>query len=451
MPIKEFLDNICNQIKYKPIRNEILEELKNHIEEQKENYIYEGMEETKAEQKAINQMGDAEEIGKRLNKIHKPKLDWKLLLSIIIMLCFGFLVVITRVSSGVTIGYELDGVTKYIIILTVGLICSIFIYFLDYRKILKYSNILYIIASISIIYSLISGTMVNGMPYLDLKIITLSPTLIAIPLYIIAFVGFIQSINKESNIKIKILKENNININIIKIIILALISILLFAIIPSKASGFIVGVVYLIISTVKLLQLKQNKKRYILMLWAVPIILGVLLVMIYVGLRGSNYILDRVIVSFQPEKDPAGGGRNGMNQNLIINSAQIFGKAEDTSNALQMFDEGTNYAFISILAHYGWGISILMVLSIILLSMRLIINAIKIKDVYGKLLIIGIASVFILQSILNLLMNLNLGIKADFNIPLISYGGSNLVINMMCLALALSIYRRKDIICLKTL
>lgn len=30
--IKEFLENVCNEIKYKPIRNDISEELALHIE-----------------------------------------------------------------------------------------------------------------------------------------------------------------------------------------------------------------------------------------------------------------------------------------------------------------------------------------------------------------------------------------------------------------------------------
>ena len=42
-------------------------------------------------------------------------------------------------------------------------------------------------------------------------------------------------------------------------------------------------------------------------------------------------------------------------------------------------------------------------------------------------------------------MNFNLGMQGDFNIPLISYGGINLIVNMLCLSLVLSIYRRKDI------
>lgn len=43
-------------------------------------------------------------------------------------------------------------------------------------------------------------------------------------------------------------------------------------------------------------------------------------------------------------------------------------------------------------------------------------------------------------------MNLNMGIKASFNIPLISYSCAGLVTNMMCLALVFCVYRRKNIL-----
>ena len=58
MQIKEFLNSVCEQIKYKPITEEISDELQNHIEEQKEYYIEKGMNEKEAEAKSINQMGN---------------------------------------------------------------------------------------------------------------------------------------------------------------------------------------------------------------------------------------------------------------------------------------------------------------------------------------------------------------------------------------------------------
>ena len=86
MLIKEFLENVCNEIKYKPIREDISEELSLHIQEQKEDYMKEGFDERNAEEKAVSNMGEAEEIGKKLNKIHRPKFDWILFIVVAVLI-----------------------------------------------------------------------------------------------------------------------------------------------------------------------------------------------------------------------------------------------------------------------------------------------------------------------------------------------------------------------------
>ena len=53
---KEFLDNVCSNIKYKPARKQIVEELKIHIDEVKEEKISEGYSAKEAEELAVNQM-----------------------------------------------------------------------------------------------------------------------------------------------------------------------------------------------------------------------------------------------------------------------------------------------------------------------------------------------------------------------------------------------------------
>lgn len=452
MQIKEFLDSVCEQIKYKPIRENIAEELKNHIEEVKENYMQEGLEETTAEEKAIEQMGEAQEIGKKLNKIHKPKLDWKLLLIVCVLLCFGFLVVQIRIENSLEFYSTQISISKYIFFLIIGIVLGIAIYFIDYTKLSKYPNIFYLIATGTIIYALVFGVNVNGIPYIYATIsITFSPAVIAIPLYIIAFVGFINNLNKENKLSEIISKYINIkvNMNLVKIIILSILSLGFLALIPSMASVLVLGLTYLILATVKIMQVKENKIKNIVKLWGTVTIVGMcLLIFILVT---SPFILERITVTTNPESDPHGGGWVAMNRKTIIESAKMFGEAENKSNALYLFDEGTDFAFISILAHYGWTVSIAIVLAIIALSIKLILNAIKIKDNYGKLLIIGISSMFILHAIFNILMNLNLWIESGFNFPFVSYGGANLVINMMSLALILSIYRKKDIIIMQNM
>lgn len=444
LQIKEFLDSVCEQIKYKPIRKNISEELQNHIEESKENYIKEGLEEQVAEEKAIKQMGEAQEIGKKLNKIHRPKLDWKLLLILMILLCFSGLVVLIKSRNDIELfGAEGESIKKFVTFVIIGIVVSIPIYFINYTKIKKYSNLLYLLATLSIIWALLFGSFVNGKPYIYLHLMTIAPEIVAIPLYIVAFIGFISKSKRENKIELKYTKIR-INMDLVKIIGLSILSLVLLELIPSITSVWTLGLIYMILGTAKILQVKENKIKNMVKLWGSVILIGIFILMQI--LTSNPYILNRLIASINPRNDATGDGWIAIERKSIIESAKLWGEAENTSNAIDLFDEGTNFAFISVLAHYGWIVSIGIVLAIITFSIKLILNAIKIKDNYGKLLIIGLSSMFILQSIFNILMNLNLWIEAGFYLPFISYGGGSLVINMMCLTFILAIYRKKDII-----
>ncbi len=447
MQIKDFLEKVCNEIKYKPIRKEISKELENHIEESKEAYMHKGESEENAINKAILDMGDAEVIGKTLNKIHRPKLDYKLCILLLILLCFTFLVVGIKTTSHVFSEGEGPFFIKTIVYLIIGFILGLVIYFMDYTKITRYSNYIYIASSILIIYTvLFSNYQINGIPYLNVgNIFTVSISTVAMPLFLISFIGFIQNVGKY-RVEFRVFNLETIKIDkgLIKIVVLSIFSLLLFVYIPSLTSAFILGIAYMIIATVKILKDSHKKVRNLLKLWGVVFALGIICIISLTA--GAPYFLERIITTFHPETDPEGAGWLGINRKLIIESASMFGEAEDMSNALELFDEGTEYAFISILAHYGWIVAILLIITIILISVKLIINSIKVKDAYGKMLIIGISCLFIFQSVFNVLMNLNLWFEAGFELPFISYGGTGLIMNMVCLALVLSIYRRKDIL-----
>ena len=128
MQIKEYLNKICEQIKYKPVREEISKEIEDHINDIKEDLIKDGANETTAEIKAINQMGNAEEIGRKLNKIHKPKLDWKLLIITFVLICFGFVVSFIKTTSDITEADNLNFMTKFILFTLLGIVLGIGVY-----------------------------------------------------------------------------------------------------------------------------------------------------------------------------------------------------------------------------------------------------------------------------------------------------------------------------------
>ena len=95
MRLNNFLNTVCDNIKYAPVRETIKTELKEHIIEEKQNYIDNGMNDLEAEQKAISNMGSPDQISQSFNKIYRKKLDWKLLLIFIILTAINILLFVS--------------------------------------------------------------------------------------------------------------------------------------------------------------------------------------------------------------------------------------------------------------------------------------------------------------------------------------------------------------------
>ncbi len=442
MDIKHFLNKVCDEIKYEPVKSSISEELKLHIEEIKEDYQNQGMEEKEAEEKAVSQMGVAEEIGKKLNKIHKPKLDWKLLVLVAILMGFGLIVAILKQPT-----MNDDYIESTIIYMIIGIILSIVVYFFDYRKMKKYSNVIYLIASIIMILPIIGGYSVKGLTYIWIFNISIFPPTIAVPLYLIAFIGFIVNYDKNKIIKITISnKKFIINKDLIKILISSIGSLFLMVFIPSFTNAEILGISYFIITTVKIIQNKEKRIKNLTVLYGIPLLL-ISFIIILLAIE-SPYKFNRIKASFNPEVDPNGSGWVGMLQKDILKNSKLIGKADTeviSNNYEYMIINESNFTFIYLLGKAGILIAGLLVCTIILTSIKLIINAKNIRELYGKYLIIGISTLYILQSFMTILMNVNMGIQTNVNLPFVTYGGVYFIVNILTIAIIFSIYRRKDI------
>lgn len=455
MQINEFLNSVCEQIKYKPIRNTIAEELKDHIEDKKEELIEMGQNEEEAEKNAVEQMGDAEIIGKQLNKVHRPRLDWKLLIILVVLLIFGFVIsyIITENEHTEMMQYMKEGVSeyittnymiKYVCFVGLGFAIGVIIYFCDYERIKNKPLILYIIATVAIILAFLFGISVNGINFLRIGNYSIRSNTIAVPLYILAFIGFLENINEENKLT-KLFKEKNIkiNANVLKLVVLSLISLLMLSLIPSSSSVIVLAITYLILATKKVVSESENKRKHLLMLWGIPIIVGTVVVLFEV--LANPYVLDKFISVYNPEEYKETEGWRALNRKEIIESAQKFGEAGNMSDAIYLFDGFGNNEIISILAHFGWIPTVTLIIAVLAFSIKLVINSFKIKEKYGSLIILGIGCMFILQSVFNILMNFNLIFDASFNLPFVTYGCGELVVNMMCLALIFAVYRKKDV------
>lgn len=129
--INNFLNSICNNIKYSPIRESVRNELCEHLLEEKEHYIKSGFDNENAEIQAINNFGSPEEISTNFNKIYRRQLDWKLLVIYVLLISINILLTISiAINKNIDIEYTIRN-TSYIII---GIVISFFLFFFNYQK-----------------------------------------------------------------------------------------------------------------------------------------------------------------------------------------------------------------------------------------------------------------------------------------------------------------------------
>lgn len=89
MNMHSYLETVSEQIRCGRARQMILEELEGHIEDQKLDYMADGLNAAEAEEKAVRQMGDPVETGMELDRIHRPRTDWKLVAVIFVLSMAG--------------------------------------------------------------------------------------------------------------------------------------------------------------------------------------------------------------------------------------------------------------------------------------------------------------------------------------------------------------------------
>lgn len=75
-PGEEFVDAVCEKVRFTPARKEIAAELQAHLEDRAEMLIEHGVPPEDAARRAVEAMGDPAEIGAALDKEHDPFWGW---------------------------------------------------------------------------------------------------------------------------------------------------------------------------------------------------------------------------------------------------------------------------------------------------------------------------------------------------------------------------------------
>ena len=216
------------------------------------------------------------------------------------------------------------------------------------------------------------------------------PCQLSVPLYIIAFVGFIVDYNENNKkrIEFKVIDcQITIQKDILKIILLSIVSLFLIIEIPSIANAGILGLSYLVIGTIKIIKTNRERAKKLALIYGAISVITFILALYIISSSGS-FRFNRIISSFNPEIDPKGSGYTGMLQKEILENAKLIGEADTRviSSDEYIITRESNFTFIYLVGKAGILISSLLVLTIILTSIKLIYSAKNIKDIYLSLI-----------------------------------------------------------------
>ncbi|WP_297518086.1 rod shape-determining protein RodA [uncultured Clostridium sp.] len=164
----------------------------------------------------------------------------------------------------------------------------------------------------------------------------------------------------------------------------------------------------------------------------------------------KQYQKSRLVGFMHPERDELGINLQ-LNQSMIgIGSGGFFGIGPEMNvkgggYAAEFVPERqTDFIFTVIGEHWGtMGAIVLLVLYFLLIS-GIIDTARKSKDVFGRVICVGIASYFIFAILQNIGMTIGLMPITGITLPMVSYGGSSLLTTLMTLGLVLNISMRKN-------
>ena len=106
----------------------------------------------------------------------------------------------------------------------------------------------------------------------------------------------------------------------------------------------------------------------------------------------------------------------------------------------------SNMMFTYLIYSLGWITGILIISLIAALIVRVWIVTRIVADPYGRNVTAGLFGLIAAQYVLNMLITAGLLPIMDIGLPMISYGGSNLVLNLVVIGFILSVYRRKNMI-----
>ncbi|EAD7781071.1 FtsW/RodA/SpoVE family cell cycle protein [Listeria monocytogenes] len=404
---EEYLGKVIAKVKSKQAHSMIKKELSSHLEELSDSFQRRGLSIEDADKKAMQEMGDPSAVGKNMNQLHKPRMDWLLIALFILLAGIGFLPLMSDVVSPNSFFIK-----KQIVWLALAILALIGFLFFDYRKLKNLWMYFYAAALILFFTPFLVGiSLTGGGRWVSLGGIMIDSPAISLFLFFLAWAGIFTKVTDFKGWK-----------KLVMLLILFWAPVISYTMINRLVFSIIYFLCVLVMS---IFYYRRNQ-------FAIKVALGNLLVgIIFIStmiLKFSSSYLSDTLISVKAILSQAGWFGKGLHNNLTIPEAH------------------TDFVFPFLVYSFGWVFGIFLCLLLLVFILRISLNAFKTKDLFGRLLTIGGAVLFTVPAFWNILMGLGIVPIMVVPLPFISYGGSMLLVYAALLGLILNVYRRKDIV-----
>ncbi|KAB2952410.1 rod shape-determining protein RodA [Heliorestis acidaminivorans] len=343
-------------------------------------------------------------------------------------------------SASANIGADRwDFVRKQALWMGIGLAAAIALVFVSYQNAARYSWYLYGFTLLLLLSVIVWGTDINGSQrWIKFGTFQFQPSELAKLLLIVTFADFLSK---------RYGKLNTIT-DLLPCFLYMALPMALILIQPDLGTSLVLVAVMMGM----LLIAGANKKILLsLTVGGFAIISTALAGYFFWGLSLplQDYQIMRLVIFFNPDMDPAGFGYQIRQSLIAIGSGGLIGKGLYNGSQVQLNflpEHHTDFIFAVVgeeLGFIGAAALLLLFMFLILRSIRIALDA---RDVFGSLIVMGIASMLLFQVLVNVGMTISVMPITGLPLPFVSYGGTSMLTNMMALGLLLNVHIRRQTI-----
>ena len=208
---------------------------------------------------------------------------------------------------------------------------------------------------------------------------------------------------------------------------------------PDLGTGMLVMLIFLMITFYRKLKWKT------IIILAIFAMIGATVVYNF-GLR--DYQKKRITTFIDPEFDAKGSGYNAIQSKIAIGSGQFFGKGfrRSSQGALNYLPENhTDFIFAIFNEEHGFVGSVFLIALYIALFYRLLWLASNVNKMFDSVVVVGVLAIFFWHTMVNMSMVSGLMPIVGVPLPLMSYGGSNLLTFGICCGIVTSISNARNL------